>query len=198
MPEHNQLICGTDEVGRGPLAGAVYAAAVVLDPSRPIAGLADSKKLTAQRREELAMLIRERALLWSVATASVAEIDSLNIFHASLLAMQRAVEKLSIAPHMLLVDGVHCPKVKMPARAIVKGDATVPEISAASIIAKVARDEEMVALAKRYPEYGFERNKGYPTPVHLEALQRYGATEIHRRSFAPVAAVLSFELRRNG
>jgi ribonuclease HII len=132
---------------------------------------------------------------WSVATASVAEIDSINIFSASLLAMQRAVESLSIAPHELLVDGLHCPQVKMSARAIVKGDATVPEISAASILAKVARDEEMIALATRYPEYGFERNKGYPTPDHLEALQRFGATEIHRRSFAPVAAVLDFTSR---
>jgi ribonuclease HII len=195
MQNSINLICGADEAGRGPLAGSVYAAAVVLDPARPIVGLADSKKLTAKRREALAILIRERAMSWSVATASVEEIDSINIFRASLLAMQRAVESLSIAPHELLVDGLHCPRVKMSARAIVKGDATVPEISAASILAKVARDEEMIALATRYPEYGFERNKGYPTPDHLEALQRFGATEIHRRSFAPVAAVLDFTLR---
>jgi len=190
-----RFICGADEAGRGPLAGGVYAAAVVLDPAKPIVGLADSKKLTAARREELAVLIRERALFWSVATASVAEIDSINILRASLLAMQRAVETLASQPHELLVDGLHTPKVKMPAKAIVKGDATVPEISAASILAKVARDEEMKSLALRYPQYGFEQNKGYPTAQHLEALQRFGATDVHRRSFGPVAAVLAFELR---
>lgn len=189
------LVCGTDEAGRGPLAGGVYAAAVMLDPARPIAGLADSKKLTPQRRTELALLIRERSLAWSVATASVMEIDSINILRASLLAMQRAVERLTVTPEELLVDGLYCPRVNMPARAIVKGDATVPEISAASILAKVARDEEMLMLAARYPQYGFERNKGYPTPDHLSALQRFGATDVHRRSFAPVAAVLEFALR---
>ena len=189
------LVCGTDEAGRGPLAGGVYAAAVMLDPARPIAGLADSKKLTPQRRIELALLIRERSLAWSVATASVKEIDSINILRASLLAMQRAVERLTVIPEELLVDGLYCPRVNMPARAIVKGDATVPEISAASILAKVARDEEMLMLAARYPQYGFERNKGYPTPDHLSALQRFGATDVHRRSFAPVAAVLEFALR---
>lgn len=189
------LVCGTDEAGRGPLAGGVYAAAVMLDPARPIAGLADSKKLTPQRRTELALLIRERSLAWSVATASVKEIDSINILRASLLAMQRAVERLTVTPEELLVDGLYCPRVNMPARAIVKGDATVPEISAASILAKVARDEEMLMLAARYPQYGFERNKGYPTPDHLSALQRFGATDVHRRSFAPVAAVLEFALR---
>ena len=189
------LVCGTDEAGRGPLAGGVYAAAVMLDPARPIAGLADSKKLTPQRRIELALLIRERSLAWSVATASVTEIDSINILRASLLAMQRAVERLTVTPEELLVDGLYCPRVNMPARAIVKGDATVPEISAASILAKVARDEEMLMLAARYPQYGFERNKGYPTPDHLSALQRFGATDVHRRSFAPVAAVLEFALR---
>ena len=189
------LVCGTDEAGRGPLAGGVYAAAVMLDPARPIAGLADSKKLTPQRRIELALLIRERSLAWSVATASVKEIDSINILRASLLAMRRAVERLTVTPEELLVDGLYCPRVNMPARAIVKGDATVPEISAASILAKVARDEEMLMLAARYPQYGFERNKGYPTPDHLSALQRFGATDVHRRSFAPVAAVLEFALR---
>ena len=189
------LVCGTDEAGRGPLAGGVYAAAVMLDPARPIAGLADSKKLTPQRRIELALLIRERSLAWSVATASVKEIDSINILRASLLAMQRAVERLTVTPEELLVDGLYCPRVNMPARAIVKGDETVPEISAASILAKVARDEEMLMLAARYPQYGFERNKGYPTPDHLSALQRFGATDVHRRSFAPVAAVLEFALR---
>ena len=194
MASHS-LVCGTDEAGRGPLAGGVYAAAVVLDPTRPIMGLDDSKKLTARKREQLALLIRDRALAWAVATASVAEIDSINILRASLLAMQRAVEGLSVAPHRLLVDGLYCPRVNMPARAIVKGDATVPEISAASILAKVARDAEMRELATRHPHYGFERNKGYPTPDHLEALRRYGACEVHRRSFAPVAAVLALILR---
>jgi ribonuclease HII len=187
--------CGTDEAGRGPLAGDVFAAAVVLDPARRIRGLADSKKLSAQRREELAPRIRERALAWSVATASVAEIDSINILRASLLAMRRAVEALGLLPNELLVDGLYCPQVSMRARAIVKGDERVAEISAASILAKVARDAEMCRLALRYPEYGFENNKGYPTPVHLEALRRYGATDVHRRSFAPVAAVLEFTLR---
>lgn len=190
-----KLVCGTDEAGRGPLAGAVYAAAVVLDRRRPIAGLDDSKKLTAKRREELFVLIQERALAWSVAVATVREIDSINILRASLLAMQRAVENLRLAPHELLVDGLYCPQVKMRARAVVQGDATVAEISAASILAKVARDAEMCRLAMRYPQYGFEHNKGYPTPDHLDALQRHGATEVHRRSFAPVAAVLEFELR---
>lgn len=188
-------VCGTDEAGRGPLAGDVFAAAVVLDPARRIKGLADSKKLSAQRREELAPQIRERALAWSVATASVAEIDSINILRASLLAMRRAVEALALLPRELLVDGLYCPQVSMPARAIVKGDNSVPEISAASILAKVARDAEMCRLALRYPQYGFEHNKGYPTPDHLEALQCFGATEVHRRSFAPVAAVLEFVLR---
>ena len=190
-----KLLCGTDEAGRGPLAGAVYAAAVVLNRRRPIAGLDDSKKLSAERREELAVLIRERAVAWSVAIATVEEIDNINILRASLLAMQRAVENLHIAPHELLVDGLFCPQVKMRVRAIVKGDATVAEISAASIIAKVARDAEMCRLAAHYPNYGFEHNKGYPTPEHLDALQRFGATAVHRRSFAPVAAVLEFELR---
>ena len=190
-----RLICGADEAGRGPLAGAVYAAAVVLDPARPIIGLNDSKKLTPHRREELAELIRERATAWSIATASVAEIDRMNILRASLLAMQRAVETLGLVPHQLLVDGLHCPHVAMPARAIVKGDATVSEISAASILAKVARDAEMRTLAGLYPQYGFERNKGYPTADHLEALLRHGACDVHRRSFAPVAAVMEFVLR---
>ena len=190
-----RLVCGADEAGRGPLAGAVYAAAVVLDRRRPIVGLDDSKKLSPQRREELAMLIRARALAWSVAVATVEEIDRINILRASLLAMQRAVETLRLAPHELLVDGLFCPAVKMSARAIIKGDATVAEISAASILAKVARDAAMCRLATCYSNYGFEHNKGYPTPDHLDALQRFGATAVHRRSFAPVTAVLEFELR---
>ncbi len=184
------LVCGTDEAGRGPLAGAVYAAAVVLDKQRPISGLADSKVLSAVKREALSNIIKKQALAWSIASATVEEIDSLNIFHASLLAMKRAVEALSIVPHQLLVDGKHCPKVAMPSRAIVKGDATVPEISAASILAKVARDAEMIRLSAEYPHYGFDIHKGYPTKAHLSALQKHGATNIHRRSFAPVAAVI--------
>lgn len=187
------FVCGADEAGRGPLAGAVYAAAVVLDKKRPIEGLADSKVLTPKKREELSLLIKERALAWSIAIASVEEIDTINIFHASLLAMKRAVETLSLLPHELLVDGKHCPAVSIPSRAIVKGDATIPEISAASILAKVARDAEMVRLSEHYPHYGFDIHKGYPTKAHLQALQQHGASDIHRRSFSPVAAVLNFD-----
>lgn len=181
--------CGTDEAGRGPLAGDVYAAAVILDPARRIRGLADSKVLPPERREELSLLIRERALAWAVATATVAEIDRINILRASLLAMQRAVAALAILPRELLVDGVHCPAVAMPARAIVDGDALIPAISAASILAKVARDLEMIRLAEIYPHYGFDQNKGYSTPEHLAALKRYGACALHRQTFAPVRAV---------
>ena len=180
---------------RGPLAGSVFAAAVILDPARRVAGLADSKILPRARREVLAVQIRERALAWAIAEASVEEIDALNILRASLLAMQRAIEQLPLRPQEALVDGLHCPRVAVPARAIVKGDASVPAISAASILAKTARDAEMCRLAERFPHYGFEHNMGYPTPDHLQALQRHGACSVHRRSFAPVAAVLDFELR---
>jgi ribonuclease HII len=189
------LACGVDEAGRGPLAGSVFAAAVILDPARRVAGLADSKILPRARREVLAVQIRERALAWAIAEASVEEIDALNILRASLLAMQRAIEQLPLRPQEALVDGLHCPRVAVPARAIVKGDASVPAISAASILAKTARDAEMCRLAERFPHYGFEHNMGYPTPDHLQALQRHGACSVHRRSFAPVAAVLDFELR---
>ncbi len=184
------LVAGVDEAGRGPLAGAVYAAAVILDPHQAIAGLADSKKLSAKRREALAALIHERALAWAVASASVDEIDTLNILRASLLAMRRAVLLLAPAADAIEVDGLHCPEVDVPARAIVGGDARVAAISAASILAKTARDAEMLRLHDAHPEYGFDRHKGYPTAVHLACLQRFGASPVHRRSFAPVRRAL--------
>jgi len=185
------LVAGVDEAGRGPLAGAVYAAAVILDPRRHIAGLADSKVLTAKKREALAGQIRERALCWAVASASVGEIDLLNILRASLLAMRRAVELLEPQPGAIEVDGLHCPEVAIPARAIVAGDAQVAAISAASILAKTARDAEMVRLHADYPDYGFERHKGYPTAAHLAALQRFGVSPVHRLSFGPVRRLLA-------
>jgi len=184
------LTCGVDEAGRGPLAGPVYAAAVILDPARPVAGLADSKTLTPRQRETLALEVRLRAVAWAVASASVEEIDTLNILQASLLAMRRAVEQLAVTPQQVLVDGLHRPQLKIPVRAIVKGDATVAEIAAASILAKVARDTEMLALHQQHPQYGFDRHKGYPTSAHLAALREHGASAVHRRSFAPVRSLL--------
>ncbi|HRQ58872.1 MAG TPA: ribonuclease HII [Azoarcus taiwanensis] len=186
-----QLVCGVDEAGRGPLCGSVVAAAVILDPLRPIPGLADSKKLTASRRQRLAAEIRTHAIAWSVAEATVEEIDRLNILHATMLAMRRAVEGLSPAPLRALVDGNRCPALSVPVEAIVKGDATVEAISAASILAKTVRDESMVALDARFPAYGFARHKGYPTAEHLDALRRHGVLPCHRRSFGPVRALLS-------
>lgn len=180
------MICGVDEAGRGPLAGPVVAAAVILDPARPIAGLADSKKLSAARREKLAAEIRARALAWSVAEASVEEIDALNILQATLLAMQRAVAGLAVRPQEILIDGNRCPVLDVPARAIVGGDATVAEISAASILAKTVRDTGMLELHAHYPQYGFDRHKGYGTALHLAALAAHGPTPLHRKSFAPV------------
>ncbi len=185
------LSAGVDEAGRGPLAGPVYAACVVLDPARPIAGLADSKALTALRRERLADEIRARALAWAIAEASVEEIDRLNILHATMLAMQRAVAGLGMNPDEVLIDGNRCPALAVPARAVVRGDATVAAISAASILAKTARDAVMVDLDRLHPEYGFAQHKGYPTAEHVAALKRYGPTVHHRRSFAPVRASLS-------
>ena len=185
------LIAGVDEVGRGPLAGPVLAAAVILDPAHPIAGLADSKALSAARRERLAEDIRAHALAWALGRAEAAEIDRINILQATLLAMQRAVAQLHIQPVQVLVDGNRCPVLHCPCTAIVKGDATVPAISAASILAKVARDAELRDLDQRYPEYGFAQHKGYPTAAHRAALQRFGPCTEHRRSFAPVAAVLA-------
>jgi ribonuclease HII len=184
-------IAGVDEVGRGPLAGDVVAAAVILDPARPIAGLRDSKKLSARRREELAGLIMKRALAWSVARATVAEIDQLNILQASLLAMHRAVRALEPQPVYVLVDGNRLPRWDYAAEPVVKGDDRVPAIAAASILAKVQRDRELVELEWQYPGYGFAAHKGYPTAAHLEALQTLGVTPVHRRSFGPVRALLS-------
>lgn len=184
--KHTLLVCGVDEAGRGPLAGAVFAAAVILDPAHPIDGLDDSKKLSARRREALEILIQQHALAWAVAQASAAEIDQINILQATLLAMKRAVEALRILPTEVLVDGQHCPKILIPARAIVKGDALEPAISAASILAKTARDRDLMRLHEIYPEYGFDRHKGYPTHDHLAALARHGITTEHRRSYAPV------------
>lgn len=184
------LICGVDEAGRGPLCGPVVAAAVILDPARPIEGLNDSKKLSERARERLAPLIRERALVWAVAEASVEEIDRLNILHATMLAMQRAVEGLGVAPAEVLIDGNRCPRLPYPARAIVKGDATEPSISAASILAKTARDEAMRVLDAQWPQYGLAGHKGYPTVAHLQALQLHGVADFYRRSFAPVRRLL--------
>ena len=188
------VVCGVDEAGRGPLAGPVYAAAVILDPARRINGLADSKVLTAQRRDLLAGRIRERAIAWAVASASVEEIDAINIFRAALLAMRRAVEALSVAPQEAWIDGTHCPDLACRARAIVDGDALHKVISAASILAKTARDAEMARLHQRYPQYGFDRHKGYSTPEHLELLARHGPCDIHRRSFEPVRVLFEKDL----
>jgi len=184
------LLCGVDEAGRGPLAGPVYAAAVVLDPGRRVRGLDDSKKLPERTRLELASLIRERAIAWAVASASVEEIDTLNILRATLLAMERAIAALGIAPDRVLVDGLHCPPIALETRAIVAGDARVKAISAASILAKTVRDGEMVRLAAVHPQYGFDRHKGYPTPEHFECLYRFGPCVVHRRSFHPVRLLL--------
>jgi ribonuclease HII len=181
------LIAGVDEAGRGPLAGPVYAAAVILDPGRPIAGLRDSKVLSAGQRERLAVEIRACSLAWAVAAADVAEIDALNILQATLVAMRRAVEALVPAPTQALIDGIHVPRLSCPARAIVKGDRDVAAISAASILAKTARDALLAELHVLYPIYGFAQNKGYGTPEHLAALERHGPCPAHRRSFAPVS-----------
>lgn len=195
VAQAHELVAGVDEVGRGPLCGAVVTAAVILDPNRPILGLNDSKKLTEARREKLYDEICEKALSWHIARAEVEEIDELNILHATMLAMQRAVEGLHITPKMAMIDGNRCPKLTMPSEAVVKGDSKVPAIAAASILAKVSRDREMAAFELIYPGYGIGGHKGYPTPVHLEALARLGPTPIHRRSFAPVRQ--AYEAREN-
>ncbi len=184
------LIAGVDEVGRGPLAGPVFAAAVILNPRSKIHGLADSKSLTVTRREELDAEIRASAIAWSLGAATVEEIDSINILQASLLAMQRAVAALSCAPCLVLVDGNRCPQLNYASTAIIKGDQKVNAISAASIVAKVARDRQMLMLDALYPGYGFARHKGYPTPAHVQALQTLGICAIHRRSFAPVRQMI--------
>lgn len=185
------LVCGVDEAGRGPLAGTVVAAAVILDPLRPIAGLNDSKKLSEKKRDALAVLIRERAVAWAVASASVEEIDRLNILHASMLAMQRAVAALSVRPTSALIDGNRCPQLDIPSEAVVKGDGKIASIAAASILAKTVRDAEMLALHAEYPMYGFDRHMGYPTAAHCAALAEHGASPVHRRSFGPVARQLA-------
>jgi ribonuclease HII len=185
-----QLICGVDEAGRGPLAGEVYAAAVILNPAYPIAGLADSKKLSEKKRMLLSAEIRQHASAWAIATASVAEIDQLNILRASLLAMRRAVLALNLTPDEVLVDGLYCPDTGLSSRAIVKGDSSEPSISAASILAKTARDQAMLEMHQRLPQYGFNLHKGYPTKAHLAALQQFGVSIEHRRSYAPVRKLL--------
>ena len=181
------LIAGVDEAGRGPLAGPVVAAAVILDPLNPIPGLNDSKKLSAKRRDALAVEIRAKALAWSVAEASVEEIDRINILQASLLAMRRAVEGLKIQPETALIDGNRCPQLACPAEAVVGGDGKVASIAAASILAKTVRDAGMLVLHAEYPMYGFDRHMGYPTALHLQALREHGPSPVHRRSYAPVA-----------
>lgn len=190
------MICGVDEAGRGPLAGPVFAAAVILGQDHNIHGLKDSKKLSAKQRDALSVQIRQCAAAWAVASASVEEIDTLNILQATLLAMRRAVEKLAMHPAEVLVDGLYCPKIALPARAIVRGDSKVDEISAASILAKTARDAIMLELHALYPVYGFDRHKGYPTMAHLAALRNHGASIVHRRSFAPVRIVLESMVNR--
>ncbi len=200
MPERGSIlhdragparVCGVDEAGRGPLAGDVFAAAVILDPARPIEGLRDSKALSESRREALAALIRDRSIAWSVASASVAEIDQINILQATLLAMRRAVEGLNPSPALALVDGNRAPSLACAVRTIVRGDATEPAISAASILAKTARDHTMRALHQRFPGYGFDQHKGYPSPLHLQRLRELGPCAEHRRSFGPVRALAS-------
>lgn len=185
------LVCGIDEAGRGPLAGPVVAAAVILDPARPIAGLNDSKKLSEKKRDALAIEIRAKAVAWCVAEASVEEIDRLNILHATMLAMQRAVAGLQVAAESALVDGNRCPPLAIPVEAIVKGDGKIASIAAASILAKTVRDAGMLELHAQYPQYGFDRHMGYPTAAHFAALQNHGASPVHRKSFAPVAQQLS-------
>ena len=186
-----EIICGVDEAGRGPLAGPVFAAAVILDPAKPIAGLRDSKKLSPTRRDELALIIQRDALAWSIAQCSAAEIDALNILQATMLAMRRAIEGLSVAPTLALIDGNRCPVTTIRTEAIVKGDDKVIEISAASILAKTARDALLLEMHARYPQYAFDQHKGYPTALHLARLREHGVTPEHRRSYAPVRELLN-------
>ena len=187
----NELMCGVDEAGRGPLAGPVFAAAVILNPAKPIEGLRDSKKLTEAKRDILAMQIKSDALAWSIAQCSEVEIDSLNILQATMLAMRRAIEGLHIAPTLALIDGNRCPVMPIRSEAIIKGDDKVPAISAASILAKTARDAALVILHQQYPHYAFDQHKGYPTALHMERLQIHGVSPVHRKSYAPVRALLS-------
>lgn len=185
-----RLVCGVDEVGRGPLAGPVVAAAVILDPRNPIQGLADSKKLSPRRRERLFLAIQQHAIAWAVGRAEVDEIDRINILQASLLAMQRAVGALAVQPTLALIDGNRCPVLPCASESVVGGDAIEPSISAASIVAKVTRDDEMTRLHEQHPQYGFDAHKGYPTRRHLQALEHYGPLPVHRRSFGPVQRIL--------
>ncbi|MDB5760715.1 MAG: ribonuclease [Burkholderia sp.] len=186
----DEIICGVDEAGRGPLAGPVFAAAVILDPARPIPGLRDSKKLSTARRDELAVLIRRDALAWSVSQCCESEIDTLNILHATMLAMRRAIEGLRHQPTLALIDGNRCPPAAVRCLPIVGGDDLVDAISAASILAKTGRDAALLDLHQTYPQYGFDQHKGYPTAMHLERLQQHGVSPVHRRSYAPVRALL--------
>lgn len=186
----DDVICGVDEAGRGPLAGPVFAAAVILDPSKPIAGLRDSKKLSEARRDALAVLIKRDALAWAIAECSEQEIDTLNILQATMLAMRRAVEGLKIVPSLALIDGNRCPVMAVRSEAIIKGDDTVAAISAASILAKTARDSALMTLHEQYPHYAFDRHKGYPTALHLERLRLHGVSPAHRKSYQPVRALL--------
>lgn len=188
--EENILRCGVDEAGRGPLAGSVVAAAVILNPDKPITGLRDSKKLSEAQRDALAEEIKEKALAWHIAEASVEEIDELNILQATMLAMRRAVEGLAIVPELALIDGNRCPVMKVRSEAIVKGDDKVAEISAASILAKTARDAQLMVLHQQYPDYAFDQHKGYPTALHLARLAQHGVTPVHRKSFGPVKKLL--------
>lgn len=188
-----RLIAGVDEAGRGPLVGVVVAAAVILDAARPVHGLKDSKKLSEKQRDQLYPEITDKALAWAIASASAAEIDQINILQASLLAMQRAVEALSLAPDLALVDGNKCPRLACRVEAIVKGDSRVEAISAASILAKVERDRQMRVLHEQYPQYGFNQHKGYPTAAHMAMLQQYGPCPEHRRSFGPVRSSLKLK-----
>jgi ribonuclease HII len=185
-----ELICGVDEAGRGPLAGPVFAAAVILDPARPISGLRDSKKLSEAQRDSLAIHIRSKALAWSVAQCSEAEIDTLNILQATMLAMRRAIEGLKLQPTLALIDGNRCPVCTIRTEAIIGGDDKVEAISAASILAKTSRDAALVILHQQYPDYAFDQHKGYPTALHLERLKAHGVSPVHRRSYAPVRALL--------
>lgn len=189
--DENELICGVDEAGRGPLAGPVFAAAVILDPRKPIAGLRDSKKLTEARRDALAIEIRNNALAWSIAQCSEAEIDTLNILQATMLAMRRAIERLPTPATLALIDGNRCPALSIRSEAIIKGDDKVPAISAASILAKTARDAALAELHQQFPQYAFDRHKGYPTALHLERLRAHGVSPVHRKSYAPVRALLN-------
>lgn len=184
-----RLVCGVDEAGRGPLAGPVFAACVILDPDHKIDGLADSKKMSEKKRDSLTMMIKKYSRAWAIASASVTEIDQLNILQASLLAMKRAVESLSLGPDIVLVDGNQSPQLNYPVCTVIKGDSLIPEISAASILAKTARDAEMYALHQRFPLYGFDQHKGYPTKQHMTALREYGITVVHRRTFSPVRSL---------